>query len=86
MTNSTFSDFLYTLRFRESTDNYQNDLNPYGYMGAYQLGEAALAQTGYYLAGETGLKDAPGSDKEKNTWDGSWTGKDGVNILQDYFK
>lgn len=53
-------------------------MNSYGFVG-YQFGEALLIDLGYYqddfyyLGGDT-----------MNRWDGSWTGKNGVNSLDDF--
>lgn len=67
MPAKTYEQFLADLAARESGGNYQIQ-NQYGYLGKYQMGEAALIDAGYYT------KDAT----RKNDWAGTWTGKDGV--------
>lgn len=42
---------LSALRERESSNNYQNMKNPYGYVGAYQFGAQALEQVGLLKPG-----------------------------------
>ncbi|CAG0946132.1 hypothetical protein GPROT2_03583 [Gammaproteobacteria bacterium] len=49
--------------------------NPYGYVGLYQMGEAALQDAGYYRGDRT----------RTNDWTGSWTGASGINNLADFF-
>lgn len=70
----TLQQFLNDLGARESGGNYKA-FNKYGYAGKYQMGEAALIDAGYY-------KKA--SRTYNNDWKGSFTGKDGVNSLQDF--
>lgn len=70
----TLQDFLNDLGARESGGNY-HAFNKYGYAGKYQMGEAALIDAGYY-------KKA--SRVYNNDWKGSFTGKDGVNSIQDF--
>jgi len=53
-------------------------MNSYGFVG-YQFGEALLIDLGYY--------DDDfyyGNGAATNTWDGTWTGKNGVNSLEDF--
>ena len=50
--------------------------NPYGHIGRYQFGEAMLQNLGYYRGDAT----------RKNDWTGKWTGKEGINSLDDFFK
>ena len=53
-------------------------LNSLGFVG-YQFGEALLIDLGYY--------DDDfyyGNGASSNTWDGTWTGKNGVNSLEDF--
>lgn len=70
----TLQDFLNDLGARESGGNYKA-LNKYGYAGKYQMGEAALVDSGYYKKT---------SRIYNNDWSGSFLGKDGVNSLQDF--
>jgi len=53
-------------------------MNSLGFVG-YQFGEALLIDLGYY-------KDDVyyGAGAETNTWDGTWTGKNGVSSLKDF--
>lgn len=69
----TCSDYLNALARRESSLNPQAQ-NAYGYVGLFQMGEAALVDTGYYRADGTGAND----------WRGTWTGLGGVTSLQDF--
>lgn len=58
----TWSDLLRALALRESS-NRPGAVNRFGYLGLYQMGEAALIDAGFYRAdGTTG-----------NDWIGSWT-------------
>jgi hypothetical protein len=68
-----YADFLAALAARESS-NRQTKVNRYGYAGLFQMGEAALIDAGYYRRDGT----------QANDWRGNWTGKDGVNGLQDF--
>ncbi len=53
-------------------------MNSLGFVG-YQFGEALLIDLGYYT------DDVYyGNGAASNTWDGSWTGKNGVNSLADF--
>lgn len=70
----TLQQFLNDLGYRESGGSYKA-FNKYGYAGKYQMGEAALADAGYYLKS---------SRKFNNDWSGKFTGKDGVNSLEDF--
>ena len=70
----TLQDFLNDLGARESGGNYKA-FNKYGYAGKYQMGEAALVDSGYYKKT---------SRIYNNDWSGSFLGKDGVNSLQDF--
>ena len=67
MPTFSYDQFLTDLAARESGGNYQIQ-NQYGYLGKYQMGEAALIDAGYYVKDST----------QKNDWSGRWTGKDGV--------
>jgi len=70
----TLKDFLNDLGARESGGNYKA-FNKYGYAGKYQMGEAAMIDSGYYTKP---------SRVYNNDWSGKFTGKDGVNSLQDF--
>lgn len=50
----TLNDFYNNLGARESGGNYSS-VNKYGYVGKYQMGEAAMIDAGYYksLLGNT---------------------------------
>lgn len=70
----TIDDFLKKLAEKESSNNAQV-VNSLGYAGLYQMGEAALADTGYYKKP---------SGRYDNSWTGSFTGKDGIYCLKDF--
>lgn len=53
-------------------------LNAFGFVG-FQFGEALLIDLGYY---DDDLYYGNGASS--NTWDGDWTGKNGVNSLEDF--
>ena len=46
MTKS-INEFRKILGSKESSGNYKNERNKKGYMGKYQMGEAALVDAGY---------------------------------------
>ncbi|MCK0508644.1 DUF3262 family protein [Aromatoleum anaerobium] len=69
----TYTDFLKALAQRESSLN-PAAINPHGYAGLFQFGEAALEDVGLYAGGGT----------SKNDWTGNWTGKFGVTSLDDF--
>lgn len=68
-----YGDFLQSLAKRESSGD-GHSVNQYGYAGLYQVGESALIDAGYYRRDGT----------EANDWRGGWTGKNGVNSLNDF--
>lgn len=70
----TYTDFLNDLGARESGGNYKA-FNKYGYLGKYQMGEAALIDAGYYRKT---------SKIYNNDWTGVFTGKDDVYSVQDF--
>ena len=72
----TLNDFYNDLGARESGGNYSS-VNKYGYVGKYQMGEAAMVDAGYYKKP---------SGKYNNDWSGQFTGKDGVYSVQDFLK
>ena len=69
-----FQQFLNDLGARESGGNYKA-FNKYGYVGKYQMGEAALVDAGFYTKA---------SKRYNNDWSGTFTGKDGVYSIQDF--
>lgn len=69
----SYVDFLQSLASRESSGNGQV-VNEFGYAGLYQMGEAALIDAGYYRRDST----------RANDWRGSWTGKNGINSLNEF--
>jgi hemolysin type calcium-binding protein len=81
---NTYQDYFDTLGFKESSSipdgvqNYDTE-NPFGFIGKYQFGEAALFDLGYYGT------DNSDSNLFKNDWAGNWSGKNGINSKQDYF-
>lgn len=70
----TFEEFLYELAQKESGGNYKAK-NWANYLGKYQMGESALIDTGYYQKKHKG---------KANDWTGQFTGKDGVNSVEDF--
>ncbi|MBR5555699.1 hypothetical protein IKU74_06795 [bacterium] len=72
----TLDEFYNDLGARESGGNYSS-INKYGYIGKYQMGEAAMIDAGYY-------KKASG--RYNNDWTGQFTGKDGVYSIEDFLK
>ena len=70
----TFRDFLEDLGARESGGNYKR-VNKFGYLGKYQMGEAALVDCGYYKKQVR---------RYNNDWTGTFLGKDGVNSVTDF--
>ena len=75
----TLDDFYRDLGQRESSGNYEV-VNRLGYVGKYQMGEAALVDCGYYV--ETAQK----GNYSNNDWSGKFTGKDGIYSLEDFKK
>ena len=67
------ADFLHDLGIRESSLDH-NARNRFGYVGLFQMGEAALQDAGYYRGDAT----------RANDWTGHWTGLGGVNSLADF--
>jgi integrating conjugative element protein (TIGR03758 family) len=68
------TDFLHDLGMRESRLN-PSARNPFGYIGLFQMGEAALQDAGYYRGDLT----------RANDWTGSWSGTGGINSLGDFY-
>jgi integrating conjugative element protein (TIGR03758 family) len=71
---SEYSDYLAALSAKESGNNPAS-VNRYGFLGSFQMGESALIDVGYYR------KD---STPNVNDWQGSWTGKNGINSKADF--
>ncbi|MDQ7837509.1 MAG: calcium-binding protein [Thermodesulfobacteriota bacterium] len=69
----TYSQFLEKLGNLESSGQY-NEINPIGYLGKYQMGEAALIDAGYYTKDGT----------KSNDWVGTWTDKDGISSMDEF--
>lgn len=44
----TYDDFFEALGQKESSGNYASINKKHGYLGKYQMGEAALIDSGYY--------------------------------------
>jgi integrating conjugative element protein (TIGR03758 family) len=65
--------FLEALAQRESSGQLDK-ISTAGYLGLYQMGEAALIDAGYYRADGTAAND----------WVGTWTGKDGIDSRDEY--
>lgn len=65
--------FLEAVGARESSGDYKI-VNSIGFLGKYQMGEAALIDSDYYKKDGTA----------KNDWKDEWTGKDGVNSKADF--
>ena len=70
----SLQDWLEELGKRESSGRY-DVVNSAGYMGKYQMGEMALADSGYYQKT---------SGKYNNDWSGYFTGKDNVYTKEDF--
>ena len=64
------ADFLHQLGEMESEMN-PAARNPYGYIGLFQFGEAALQDAGYYN----------GDTTQANNWNGTWSGRGGATSL-----
>ncbi len=73
MSNS-FDDFLHALRARESSGNY-SVVNIYGFLGAYQFGEAALVDLGFVRLD---------GDPYDNDFSGGWTGRYGIDSTAEF--
>lgn len=69
-----YDDFFAAMRQRESSDNYKA-VNSYGYLGAYQFGEAALIDLGY------APRDGNVYD---NVFSAGFLGKNGIDSRQEF--
>ncbi len=54
--------------------------NTLGFLGKYQFGEPLLIDLGYYTPAPTGFYGTTAT----NEWQGTWTGKNGVNSKEDF--
>ena len=73
----TYDDFFNAIGAKESSGNYGAIQKKYGYLGKYQMGEAALIDCGYYKR----------DGRITNSFiDAFWTGKDGVKSKGDFLK
>ena len=70
----SLEEWLEELAKRESSGRY-DIVNSAGYLGKYQMGEMALADSGYYQKS---------SGKYNNDWSGSFTGKDNVYSKENF--
>jgi len=68
------SSLMRALAIRESNGDY-GVVNSLGYLGAYQFGEPALLDLGFYSGDAT---------PDVNDWTGAWTGKAGVHSRDDF--
>jgi len=71
----SYNEFLNDLAARESEGKYDAQ-NTFGFSGKYQMGEAALIDAGYY--------NPDGTKGKYQDWIGTWTGKDGINSIEDF--
>ncbi|MBB4302237.1 Ca2+-binding RTX toxin-like protein [Rhodobium orientis] len=70
----SYGDFMLAMRERESSNDY-SAVNSYGYLGAYQFGEAALIDLGYVSAD---------GNAYNNDFSGGFTGKDGIDSRAEF--
>lgn len=75
LTDEQTQDYLDRLGYRESGNRY-GIRNGYGYSGRFQFGTSALVSTGYMTRG--------GNSNSRMNDPSNWTGKNGINSLQDY--
>lgn len=70
-------DFYENLAKRESggEKNPYKAVNRFGYVGKYQMGEDILTDLGYYKKNKGG---------KLNDWSGTFTGKNGINNIEDF--
>lgn len=71
---AAYIDFLQALASAESS-NKAGTVNRLGYAGLFQMGEMALQDAGYYRGDRS---------RGVNDWAGSWSGRDGINGLNDF--
>lgn len=73
------------LGYSESRNNYKPDPpNPYGFIGKYQMGAAALVDAGYIKRSAYEQRDRSKSANDVLNDPGAWTGKDGVYSKQGF--
>ena len=70
------NEFYTALGEKEAHGDYK-EFNDYDYLGKYQMGEAALVDTGYYVDDHINYSG-------KCDWKGTFTGKDGVYSRDDF--
>jgi LysM repeat protein len=85
MSKGGIREFLNSLFQSEGGGNYKV-VNKYGYVGKYQFGESALSDLGYYVSDGSSpwIKMPNGHEIFRYQWKGTWTGKDGINSLEDF--
>ncbi|WP_179405516.1 LysM peptidoglycan-binding domain-containing protein [Burkholderia guangdongensis] len=85
MSKGGIKEFLGALFQSEGGGKYQV-INKYGYVGKYQFGESALSDLGYYVSDGSSpyIKKPDGHKAFQYQWKGTWTGKDGINSLEDF--
>lgn len=85
MSKGGIGEFLAALFQSEGGGDYQV-MNKYGYVGKYQFGESALSDLGYYVSdGSSPFITKPDGHKVfQYQWKGTWTGKDGINSLENF--
>lgn len=76
MSKGSYNDFLDALGQRESGGRY-SITNWAGYLGKYQIGEAALKDAGYFIPSK-------GTNRNDNVFTGTWTGKNGITSKQNF--
>ncbi|MDR7867900.1 MAG: hypothetical protein RIN56_13925 [Sporomusaceae bacterium] len=83
-TNRGLTGYLDKLGERESSNDYRARNKEYGYIGKYQMGDAALADAGFYY---DYLDDGAPKANYSNKFNGTWTDKAkayGVNSYEDF--
>jgi len=71
----TYEEFLKAIAAKESQGQYDK-VSKAGYLGAYQMGEQALIEAGYYKRDDTSAND----------WKGQWTGKNNIKSKEEFLK
>lgn len=75
-------DFYQDLAMSESSNN-SKVVNSKGYIGLYQMGEAALVDVEYYNEKYPKLGQEKGA-QYNNDWTSSWSGKNGIDSRDDF--
>jgi LysM repeat protein len=85
MSKGGMKEFLAAL-FSSEGGGKSKIVNKHGYVGKYQFGESALADLGYYKPDGSSpyIETADNKKFFKYQWKGTWTGKDGINSLDDF--